>query len=239
MIIIKLIVLDFTGERCEISTQLAVTVHPQSIVIPLGRNVTLTCKADISGKLVYAWERKHSQKWTIISNYNSATYTTSIFGQYRCKVSDKKITAVSGVAIVKVQQGPLKLILTTQPKNSFKKTGDFHTLTCNASGPGTLTYSWERKADLKWTIVSRHEPSYNTSMEGHYRCRVANEAGSVVSKKAFIKYYSEYAYQYIHRTHTIMQGGYLMLWQICENELVKCYCFVTGCHYSCTLYVLQ
>ena len=86
------------------------------------------------------------------------------------------------------------LKLTEQPKSGFIKKGQFYVLTCNANGSGILMYSWEHKILRKWTPVGRYGAEYCTSSPGRYRCRVKNEAGSIVSEVAFIKYYSECMY---------------------------------------------
>ena len=60
------------------------------------------------------------------------------------------------------------------------------TLTCSASGLGTIIYSWERNSGRNWTTVSNdNTTSYTTDAtlaigQYMYRCRVSNEAGSVV-----------------------------------------------------------
>ena len=71
------------------------------------------------------------------------------------------------------------------------------TLMCSANGLGTLVYSWERNSSSAWTIVSNNNTSYTTdttlAIEQYiYRCRVANEAGSVVSDNATVNVYGEY-----------------------------------------------
>ena len=71
-------------------------------------------------------------------------------------------------------------------------------LTCQASGLGTLVYSWERSSDSNWTTVSNDSTtSYTTDTtlaigQYMYRCRVSNEAGSVVSNSATVNVYGEY-----------------------------------------------
>ena len=73
------------------------------------------------------------------------------------------------------------------------------TLTCTANGLGTLRYSWERlSSSNNWTTVSNHNiTSYTTDTtlaigQYMYRCRVSNEAGSVVSNNATVNVYGEY-----------------------------------------------
>ena len=71
------------------------------------------------------------------------------------------------------------------------------TLTCGASGLGTVVYSWERSSGSKWTTVSNDNTSYTTDTtlaigQYMYRCRVSNEAGSVVSNIAIVYVCGEY-----------------------------------------------
>ena len=72
------------------------------------------------------------------------------------------------------------------------------TLMCRASGLGTLVYSWERGRRNRWTTVSNdNATSYTTDTtlaigQYMYRCRVSNEAGSVVSNITTVNVYGEY-----------------------------------------------
>ena len=69
------------------------------------------------------------------------------------------------------------------------------TLTCGASGLGTVVYSWEGSSGGNWTTVSNdNTTSYTTDTtlaigQYMYRCRVSNEAGSVVSNIATVNVY--------------------------------------------------
>ena len=71
------------------------------------------------------------------------------------------------------------------------------TLMCRASGEGFLVYSWEKNIDGNWTAVTTDNTiSFTTDTTlaiGHYmyRCRVSNEAGSVVSNIATVNVYGE------------------------------------------------
>ena len=72
------------------------------------------------------------------------------------------------------------------------------TLMCRAVGIGTLSYSWERSSGSSWTTVSNdNTTSYTTDTalaigRYRYRCRVSNDAGSVVSNDAVVNVYGEY-----------------------------------------------
>ena len=68
---------------------------------------------------------------------------------------------------------------------------------CTANGTGTLVYSWERRSGSSWPTVSNNTTSYTTDTtlaigQYMYRCRVSNEAGSVVSNIATVNVYGEY-----------------------------------------------
>ena len=73
-------------------------------------------------------------------------------------------------------------------------------LLCIASSLGTPTYSWERNIDGNWTTVSNDNTTlYTTDTtlaigQYMYRCRVSNEARSVlvVSNIATVNVYGEY-----------------------------------------------
>ena len=71
-------------------------------------------------------------------------------------------------------------------------------LMCGANGVGVLVYSWERNSGSSWTTVSNdNTTSYTTNTtlaigQYMYRCRVSNDAGSVVSTIATVNVYGEY-----------------------------------------------
>ena len=84
------------------------------------------------------------------------------------------------------------------PTDSDVPMGNSITLRCKAIGTGTLVYSWERSSGSSWTTVSNdNTTSYTTDTtlaigQYMYRCRVNNEAGSVVSNIATVNVYGEY-----------------------------------------------
>ena len=89
-------------------------------------------------------------------------------------------------------------VVTDHPKSDKVPVGGYTILMCRASGLGTLVYSWERSSSSSWTTVNNdNTTSYTTDTTlaiGHYvyRCRVSNEAGSVVSNVATVNVYGEY-----------------------------------------------
>ena len=69
---------------------------------------------------------------------------------------------------------------------------------CQATSVGIVVYSWERSSGSSWTTVSNDSiTSYTTDTtlaigQYMYRCRVSNDAGSVVSNNAIVIVYGEY-----------------------------------------------
>ena len=75
--------------------------------IPMGRSITLMCRANGLGTLVYSWEISSGSSWTTVSNDNTTSYTTNTtlaIGQYmyRCRVSNEAGSVVSDIATVVV-----------------------------------------------------------------------------------------------------------------------------------------
>ena len=89
-------------------------------------------------------------------------------------------------------------VFTNHPTGDDVLKGDSITLMCRASGKGPLVYSWERNTNGNWTTVSNdNTTSYTTDTtlaigQYMYRCRVSNEAGSVVSNITTVNVYGEY-----------------------------------------------
>ena len=90
-------------------------------------------------------------------------------------------------------------VIIDHPTGSSVPIGNSVTLTCKASSTGSLVYSWERNSgSSSWTTVSNdNTTSYTTDTtlaigQYMYRCRVSNDAGSVVSNDAIVNVYGEY-----------------------------------------------
>ena len=89
-------------------------------------------------------------------------------------------------------------VVANHPTGDDVLAGKSITLMCRASGTRTLEYSWEQNIDGNWTTVSNdNTTSYTTDTslaigQYMYRCRVSNEAGSIVSNIATVNVYGEY-----------------------------------------------
>ena len=87
-------------------------------------------------------------------------------------------------------------VITGYPTGKDVPVGESASFSCRAIGTGTLVYSWERSSGSSWTTVS-NTTSYTTDTtlaigQYMYRCRVSNEAGSVVSNITTVNVYGEY-----------------------------------------------
>ena len=84
-----------------------ITDHPTGGDVAMGRSITLMCRANGLGILVYSWERKSGGSWTTINNANGPSYTTNsnmAVGQYtyKCVVRNEAGPVMSNSAIVNV-----------------------------------------------------------------------------------------------------------------------------------------
>ena len=88
-------------------------------------------------------------------------------------------------------------VINDSPTGDDIPLGESIKLTCSGSGRGTLVFSWERSSGGAWITVGINSTSYTTDTtlaigQYMYRCRVSNEAGSVVSNIATVNVYGEY-----------------------------------------------
>ena len=88
-------------------------------------------------------------------------------------------------------------VITTQPISANVPIRGSITLVCQASGQGPMLYTWETHNDISdWHAVNTsNTTSYTvrTETDGNftYRCRVDNEAGSVISDEAIINVFGK------------------------------------------------
>lgn len=85
------------------------------------------------------------------------------------------------------------LSITKHPINRNVLVGSSHTLTCSATGSGTLSYFWERISNgSSWTTVTDVSTTTYTTNASlpigwyMYRCNVSNGVESVVSNSATV-----------------------------------------------------
>ena len=91
-------------------------------------------------------------------------------------------------------------MITTQPISASVPIRGNITLGCQASGQGPMMFTWETYNDISnWHDVDTSNTTLytvRTETDGNfmYRCRVENEAGSVISDEASIIVFGKYLY---------------------------------------------
>ncbi|XP_065917563.1 roundabout homolog 1-like [Dysidea avara] len=175
--------------------------HPTGGDVPIGRSITLMCRASGLGTLVYSWERRSGRRWTTVSNDNTTSYTTDTtltIGEYmyRCNVSNEAGPVVSNSTTVNVYGPPT---ITTHPTSQLTTISMRVTLNCEGTGRGSITYQWQARNinGGQWSVISnsnnrrlsnnsRRLVVRNLQESQQYRCVVFNEAGGTRSYVATV-----------------------------------------------------
>ena len=187
-------------------------------MIPVRSTVNLVCTSSLSSNVTFSWT--HNERAISESSSTGDTSILTITnvrhrdaGSYKCTVSSGSVSVMSNPATLTVYGECVALcdyfrsyticnligipVITDQSTDDNVIMGRSIILTCRASGLGTLLYSWERSSGSSWTTVGNdNTTSYTTDAtlaigQYMYRCRVSNEAGSVVSNIATVNVYGE------------------------------------------------
>ena len=173
-----------------------ITTQPTAKKIMEGKKATFKVVAE-GHDLTYQWQyhKAGATTWTNVKNNGteaslSLTTKASHDGYvYRCKVTNKAGTVISGEAKLTVISVPA---ITTQPKAVSVTAGKKATFKVVATG-NALSYQWQYKkpGSSTWTNVSSNGTSATYSLttkashNGYvYRCVVSNKAGKVNSSTA-------------------------------------------------------
>ena len=184
--------------------------------------VNLTCASSISSNVTFSWTHNGTSiSGSSTTGDTSILTITSVrnsdAGSYVCTVSSGPLSVMSNTATLTVFGKTSGLFINQnyyiyclgipnivqQPMGGdVLKKGNMKIVTiilmCKAVGLGTLVYSWERSSGSSWTTVSNdNTTSYtiDTTLaigQYMYRCRVSNDAGSVLSNNATVNVYGEY-----------------------------------------------
>ena len=177
----------------------AITSQPTGVTANVGATATFKIVATGEG-LTYQWQwRKNaSSTWatTTVSGNKTATISVPATAarngyQYRCVVTDVNGSKVhSNAATLTVKSGPS---ITTQPKDTYVKTGVNAKLTVAATGEG-LTYQWQYRTSSggTWNATTLTGAKTATltipgavSRNGYqYRCVITDANGNKVTSNA-------------------------------------------------------
>jgi hypothetical protein len=166
----------------------SISQHPTDQTVAEGQTATFSVSASGTAPLTYRWQKNSSD----ISGATGSTYTTPAVtaadnnAKYRCIVENAYGSATSNQATLTVGSASLPVI-TTHPADQTVNPGQTATFTVVASGPGTLTYQWQKNTvDIASATGASYTTPSTTLADNNalFRCVVTNSAGSVTSNAA-------------------------------------------------------
>ncbi|SHM30205.1 immunoglobulin domain-containing protein [Ruminococcus flavefaciens] len=164
-----------TGTINVVST-LSFAKLPENVTIIQGSSADMS--VEISGGLApytYLWYKNNVE----IPNSNSATYTATSAGQYKCKVTDSLGQSITG-RYGTVSIAP-ELRISVDLNESQITPGSGTRLRIQTSGGyGSLSYQWYKDDS---PISGAKSSDYVTSTAGNYYCIVTDSLGQTVKSK--------------------------------------------------------
>jgi hypothetical protein len=166
----------------------SISGHPADQTVAEGQTATFTVSAAGTAPLSFQWQKNR----TDIAGATGTSYTTPATtaadnnAKYRCVVTNPYGTATSNEATLTVGSASLPVI-STHPADQTVGVGQSATFSVVASGPGTLTYQWQKNTvDVPGATGSSYSTPGATLADNNalYRCVVTNGAGSVTSNAA-------------------------------------------------------
>ena len=170
-----------------------ITSQPQSVTAKKGTKATFTVGATGSGTLTYTWQYKTATGTTWVTTGASTTNTLTVTAnanhgyQYRCIVKSGTESVTSDPATLTVSI----LTITAQPESVTAMKGTKAAFTVNATGRGTLSYTWQYKTatGTTWATTGASKTNTltvtaNTNNGYQYRCIVKDDNGTETSEPA-------------------------------------------------------
>jgi hypothetical protein len=161
--------------------------QPQAVAVCSGRPATLRVQASGVGPLAYQWRRNGLPvNGATQSEYSITALTPSEEGTYDCVVSNARGGVPSQAVAVAIKPLPS---IGTQPANRIVCRGGVTTFSVLASGPGPLTYRWQRNGIAVPGATSSTLVIINAGDAdvANYSCIVGGECGSTTSATATLQ----------------------------------------------------
>jgi len=146
------------------------------------------------GSLTYQWLKNGALFSNPDGNTNALSFpssTQSDSGQYQLIVTTTHgLSTTSAVANLWVTNPPVPPTITVHPTNRTVYFGQTAAFGVTASGPGTITYQWNRDGvpigGASSPTLSVPNVRTNNNTTGTYTCGVTNEFGGVLSSNAVL-----------------------------------------------------
>ena len=193
------------GAGISIEPLFAPTINnqPAAQSVTAGQQATFSVTAAGTAPLIYQWQKNS----TDISGANSSTYTTPatsiidngalysvvVFngaGTATSKQATLTVTVATGMPTIGTQPANQSPTIGTQPANQSVVAGTTATFTVTATGPGPLTYQWQKDGKDITGGMGATTNTYTTPAMGYagnsavYSVVVSNSAGTTTSSSA-------------------------------------------------------
>ncbi|XP_039908503.1 Down syndrome cell adhesion molecule homolog [Simochromis diagramma] len=155
------------------------TLTAQSLIIPAGGSVTLTCDVKESTDLKYEWFRQtSSEEKSIITDESGRAISVFKGGNYTCRAEGKTVTITESDSVTVRETVRNRITVTVQHSWSQIFTGETITLRCEIQGGEGKVWKYE------WTAPNTNSPptsseyrisTVSVSHSGDYRCRGSSD----------------------------------------------------------------
>lgn len=174
----------------------AIVYQPQSSTNFSGSPALISAVAAGQGQrsLTYQWLKNGAFYSNPDGNTNALAFPSAApadSGQYQLIATTAQgLSATSAVASLWVTNPPVPPTITLQPTNRTVYFGQTATFNVNATGPGTITYQWNKDGTPlpgetgRTLTIANVRTNNNTT--GTYSCGVTNEFGGVLSSNAVL-----------------------------------------------------
>jgi hypothetical protein len=143
-----------------------------------------TLEVDANGiSLSYQWQQSPGDEWIDIPDANTASYTVTVSGTYRCMVYNECGEVFSNEVILTFNTGPS---IEQQPSDTIVDVDSDAVFTITAIGSKPLHYQWKKNGsvvgeDSNELILPNVQSEDNNAK---ITCEITNNCGNVISRTA-------------------------------------------------------